>query len=46
MTVGGICVVKNEERWIYYAIRSIQLLVDKFVVIDNGSTDRTITEIR
>lgn len=45
MTVGGICIVCNEERWIYYALKSIQEYIDKFVVIDNLSTDRTVSEI-
>jgi len=45
MTVGGICVVRNEERWVYYALKSISRYVDNFVIIDNMSTDRTPYEI-
>jgi len=46
VTIGGICVVKDEEEWIYYAISSIKPYVDRFIVVDGGSTDRTMSEIR
>ena len=46
MTIGGVCVVKNEDRWIRYALNSIKEYVEPFIVIDNGSTDRTVPEIK
>ncbi|MFN3976682.1 MAG: glycosyltransferase family 2 protein [Aquificaceae bacterium] len=33
---------KNEERNIERAIRSVQSLVDEIIVLDSGSTDRTV----
>ena len=35
------CLVKNEERWIWYSLQSILPFVDKVIVWDTGSTDRT-----
>src|SRR3989344_2523374 len=36
------CVVKNEERWIWYALQSILDIADKVLVYDTGSTDKTV----
>lgn len=33
--------VKNEERWIWYSLNSILPFVDKIIVWDTGSTDKT-----
>jgi len=35
------CVVKNEDRWIYYALNSILPYVEQVLVFDTGSTDKT-----
>lgn len=35
------CVVKNEEKWIWYAINSILDIADRILVYDTGSTDNT-----
>lgn len=45
MTIGGISVIRNEQDWVYYSLKSIQDYVDNFIVIENGSTDRTVPEI-
>lgn len=45
MLVAGMMVVKNMEKWVYYAVKSLNFL-DKFFIIDNGSTDRTVSEIQ
>lgn len=39
-------VVKNEDRWVYYAINSILPYVDQFLITDTGSSDQTITIIQ
>jgi glycosyltransferase involved in cell wall biosynthesis len=35
-------IVKNEERFLEQALRSIHDVVDEIVIVDTGSTDRTI----
>ncbi|PIS09181.1 hypothetical protein COT75_02890 [Candidatus Beckwithbacteria bacterium CG10_big_fil_rev_8_21_14_0_10_34_10] len=40
------CLVKNEERWIWYALNSVLPLVDKILVWDTGSTDKTVEIIK
>lgn len=35
------CIVQNEERWVWYALRSVIDFVDEILVFDTGSTDRT-----
>jgi len=40
------CLVKNEENFIWYAINSVLLYVDKIMVWDNGSTDRTVDIVK
>lgn len=35
-------VVKNEDRFIYYAISSVLPYVDRFLIFDTGSTDKTV----
>jgi glycosyltransferase involved in cell wall biosynthesis len=44
--VAAVMRVKNEEQLVRYAIQSVQPFVDDFIVIDDGSTDRTISEVR
>jgi len=40
------CVVKNEERWIWYALQSILDIADKVLVFDTGSSDKTVDIIK
>lgn len=40
------CVIKNEERWIWYAINSVIDWVDKILIFDTGSTDNTVRIIK
>ena len=40
--------VKNEERWIGYAIQSVldNLIKPEIVIVDNNSTDKTIDIVK
>jgi len=40
------CLVKNEERWLWYALNSVLPYIDKILVWDTGSTDKTIEIIK
>ena len=40
------CLVKNEENFIWYALNSVLPMVDKIMVWDTGSTDKTIEIIK
>lgn len=35
-------IVKNEERWLDACLRSVEGLADEIVIVDTGSTDRTL----
>ena len=39
-------VIKNEDRWIWYAIMSVIDFVDQVLIYDTGSTDQTIPIIK
>lgn len=39
-------VVKNEDQWVWYAIQSVLPYVDRFLICDTGSTDKTIAYIK
>lgn len=39
-------VVKNEDRWVWYAIQSVLPYIDVFLITDTGSTDHTINLIK
>ncbi|MBC7339370.1 MAG: glycosyltransferase family 2 protein [Firmicutes bacterium] len=45
-TVSANYIVLNEEEFLPYSIRSIYNVVDEIVVVDNGSTDRTLEVAR
>src|SRR3989344_7832345 len=38
--------IKNEDRWIWYALMSVLDYVDKILIYDTGSTDKTIDIIK
>lgn len=40
------CLVKNEERWIWYALNSIRDIAQKIIIFDTGSTDNTVKIIK
>lgn len=41
MAITAHCIVKNEENFVWYAIKSVVDFVDKIIVFDTGSTDKT-----
>lgn len=45
-TIWGHCLVRNEERWIWYALMSVIDYLDKILVWDTGSTDKTVQIIK
>ena len=45
-TISANLLVKNEERWIWYAIMAILNTVDELIIGDTGSTDNTVQIIR
>lgn len=44
--IWGHCLVRNEERWIWYALNSVIDCLDKILVWDTGSTDKTVQIIK
>ena len=42
----GLIMVKNQEKNIVNAIKSIQKYCDLLVIVDTGSTDKTIENIK
>jgi tetratricopeptide (TPR) repeat protein len=42
ITLSACMIVKNEEKHLQRCLKSIQGLVDELVVVDTGSTDRTV----
>jgi len=40
------CLVKNEQQWVWYALNSVLPFVDKVLVWDSGSTDKTAAIIK
>lgn len=41
-TITAQMIVKNDDQWVWYAIQSVLLYVDRFLIIDTGSTDHTV----
>ncbi len=39
-------VVKNEDQWVWYAIKSVLPYVDQFLITDTGSSDNTLMLIK
>lgn len=46
MSITAHCLVKNEDRFVWYAIMSVIDIVDRVLVYDTASTDQTIDVIR
>lgn len=40
------CLVKNEEKWVWFAINSILDIADRVLIFDTGSTDKTVKIIK
>ena len=40
------CIIKNEDRWIWYALQSVLPYVEKILIYDTGSTDNTLPIIK
>ena len=45
-TITAQCLIKNEERFVEYSIRSVIDYMDSVLIFDTGSTDRTIEIIQ
>lgn len=45
-SIWGNCVVKNEDRYIWFTIKSVINHLDKLLVFDTGSTDKTAEIIK
>lgn len=39
-------IVKNEDRWIWYALKSVMDFAQKILIYDTGSTDKTVDIIK
>lgn len=46
MTIWANCIVHNEENFIWFALMSVVDYVDKILVWDSGSTDKTVEIIK
>lgn len=46
MKISAHMVVKNEEKWVWFAIMSIIDYVDELIIFDTGSTDKTVQIIK
>lgn len=42
MKITAHCIVKNEDRWVWFAIQSVLPYVDELLIFDTGSSDKTI----
>lgn len=45
-TITGHCVVKNEDRFVWFAINSVLPFLDRLIVFDTDSTDNTVQIIK
>lgn len=41
-TIWGNCIIKNEDKYIWFAVKSVINHLDKLIIYDTGSTDRTV----
>ena len=46
MSVWVHTLVKNEERYIWYSVMSVIDYIDKILIWDTGSTDKTVDIIK
>ena len=46
VSITAHVLVANEENWIWYSINSILKWVDKIIVWDTGSTDKTVDIVK
>ncbi len=46
MKIVAHCMVKNEEKWIWYSLMSVIDYVDEILVWDTGSADNTVNIIK
>lgn len=40
------CIIKNEDKWIWFAIQSVLPFVEQILVFDTGSDDKTIEIVK
>lgn len=40
------CIIKNEEHWIWYALKSVIPIAARIIIFDTGSTDNTVNIIK
>lgn len=45
-TIWGNTIVKNEDRYIWFAIKSVINYLDKILIYDTGSSDKTVEIIK
>jgi len=45
-TIWANCLVRNEDRWVWFAVMSVIERVDKILIWDTGSTDKTVEIIK
>lgn len=45
-TITGHMLVKNEDCWIWFSLMSVIDYLDKLIIFDNGSTDKTVAIIK
>jgi glycosyltransferase involved in cell wall biosynthesis len=46
MIIWGNTIVKNEDRYIWFAVKSVVNYLDKILIWDTGSTDKTVEIIK
>jgi len=45
-TITAQVMVKNEDQWIWYALKSVLDFVDRLLIYDTGSKDKTVSIIK
>lgn len=44
--ITGHCIVKNEDRWVWFALQSVLPFCEEILVYDTGSSDSTVSVIK